>query len=572
MEALKRFFPYFKYLKYVWGRFALGLIFGVLFSLSSGLGLPIMAETVFPILFGNTENAPEWLCRIVETYFANDVSGGFLLLCSFGIPAMILIRVLSGWANGYYMNYAGISVVQQLQKDVFSKIQDIPFAFFNKNQTGEIIASVLNYPNEIRRVVVDMSNDIIKQPLTLIAAVSFLIYKSFTSESFSMAFIGVLTVPILIFPIRQIAKYLSKRSKQLVAVGETLNSLVIETVQSPLEVRAFNLEKRQKQRFAQLLDTFFTFTIKSVRSSLMISPSIEFISSIGFGIALYLGVKNGMQQEEFFALFIALYMAYGPIKRLGQMHGLLRQLEGPLKRLEHILKFENKSESAAKPSAEVKAMPEKVEGAIEFVNVSFAYEAELPVFDSLNCTIKKGAPFALSGKSGSGKSTLVNLILRFYDPTRGQILLDGTDVRDYDPSALREYIAYVPQMPLLFHDTIMENIRIGNPEASDESVIEAAKAANAFEFIEKLPESFATVIGEKGSTLSGGQRQRIAIARAFLKDVPIMIFDEATSALDEENKKIFKESIELLSKTKTVINIAHEESSMLGTINLNSNG
>ena len=572
MEALKRFFPYFKYLKYVWGRFALGLIFGVLFSLSSGLGLPIMAETVFPILFGNTENAPKWLCRIVETYFANDVSGGFLLLCSFGIPATILIRVLSGWANGYYMNYAGISVVQQLQKDVFSKIQDIPFAFFNKNQTGEIIASVLNYPNEIRRVVVDMSNDIIKQPLTLIAAVSFLIYKSFTSESFSMAFIGVLTVPILIFPIRQIAKYLSKRSKQLVAVGETLNSLVIETVQSPLEVRAFNLEKRQKQRFAQLLDTFFTFTIKSVRSSLMISPSIEFISSIGFGIALYLGVKNGMQQEEFFALFIALYMAYGPIKRLGQMHGLLRQLEGPLKRLEHILKFENKSESAAKPSAEVKAMPEKVEGAIEFVNVSFAYEAELPVFDSLNCTIKKGAPFALSGKSGSGKSTLVNLILRFYDPTRGQILLDGTDVRDYDPSALREYIAYVPQMPLLFHDTIMENIRIGNPEASDESVIEAAKAANAFEFIEKLPESFATVIGEKGSTLSGGQRQRIAIARAFLKDVPIMIFDEATSALDEENKKIFKETIELLSKTKTVINIAHEESSMLGTINLNSNG
>ena len=417
-----------------------------------------------------------------------------------------------------------------------------------------------------------MSNDIIKQPLTLIAAVSFLIYKSFTSESFSMAFIGVLTVPILIFPIRQIAKYLSKRSKQLVAVGETLNSLVIETVQSPLEVRAFNLEKRQKQRFAQLLDTFFTFTIKSVRSSLMISPSIEFISSIGFGIALYLGVKNGMQQEEFFALFIALYMAYGPIKRLGQMHGLLRQLEGPLKRLEHILKFENKFESAAKPSAEVKAMPEKVEGAIEFVNVSFAYEAELPVFDSLNCTIKKGAPFALSGKSGSGKSTLVNLILRFYDPTRGQILLDGTDVKDYDPSALRQYIAYVPQMALLFHDTIMENIRIGNPEASDESVIEAAKAANAFEFIEKLPESFATVIGEKGCTLSGGQRQRIAIARAFLKDVPIMIFDEATSALDEENKKIFKETIELLSKTKTVINIAHEESSMLGTINLNSNG
>ncbi|MAH08244.1 MAG: hypothetical protein CL961_01085 [Euryarchaeota archaeon] len=559
MEALKRFFPYFRYLKYVWGRFALGLIFGVLFSLSSGLGLPIMAETVFPILFGNTENAPKWLCRIVETYFANDVSGGFLLLCSFGIPATILIRVLSGWANGYYMNYAGISVVQQLQKDVFSKIQDIPFAFFKKSQTGEIIASVLNYPNEIRRVVVDMSNDIIKQPLTLIAAVSFLIYKSFTSESFSMAFIGVLTVPILIFPIRQIAKYLSKRSKQLVAVGETLNSLVIETVQSPMEVRAFNLEKRQKARFSQLLDTFFTFTIKSVRSSLMISPSIEFISSVGFGIALYLGVKNGMQQEEFFALFIALYMAYGPIKRLGQMHGLLRQLEGPLTRLESILNFEDNLKAGVKSKAIVKEIPDKIEGEIEFVNVSFSYEKGEAVFENLNFKIEKGKVFALSGKSGVGKSTLVNLILRFYEPTRGHILLDGENLAHFDPKEIRQKIAYVPQMPLLFNDSLMENIRIGNPNASDRDVIKAAKEANALEFIENSPNGFATIIGEKGSTLSGGQRQRIAIARALLKDSPILIFDEATSALDENNRDVFYEWIKKC-KDKSIIIIDHTKS------------
>ncbi|MAH39818.1 MAG: hypothetical protein CML08_00220 [Puniceicoccaceae bacterium] len=559
MEALKRFFPYFKYLKRVRGRFALGLIFGVFFSLSSGFGLPFIAEIIMPILFGDTEEAPDWLRRIVEIYFANDVSGGFLILCSLAIPLMILIRTLSGWANGYFMNYAGISVVQDLQKETFSKVQELPYAFFKENQTGEIIASILHYPNEIRRVVVDMSNDIIKQPLTLLSAVGFLIYKSFTSESFSVAFIGVLSVPVLIFPIRQIAKYLSKRSKQLVEVGERLNSLVIETVQSPIEVRAFNLEERQKNQFAQLLDKFFIFTIKSVRSSLMISPSIEFVSSIGFGFALYIGVKNGMQQEEFLALFLALYMAYGPIKRLGQMHGLMRQLEGPLIRLERILKFEAIQEIGIPQLQEIKAMPKKVFGSIKFVDLSFAYETEVPVLDGVNCTIEKGAPFILFGKSGSGKSTLVNLILRLFEPTQGQILLDGVNISDYGCSELRQQIAYVPQEPLLFHDTIMENIRFGDPKASDEAVINAAKEANAFEFIEKFPKGFATVIGEKGSTLSGGQRQRIAIARAFLKDAPIMLFDEATSALDIASRRNILAVCSDKSHSRIIIFITHDQ-------------
>ena len=189
-----------------------------------------------------------------------------MLLCSFLIPAMILLRVLSGWANGFFMNYAGIFVVQELQKDTFTKIQNLPYTFFKNNQTGEIIASVLNYPNEIRRVVVDMSNDIVKQPLTLLAAVSFLIYKSFVSESFFISVIGILTVPILVFPIRKIGQYLSKRSSQIVKEGESLNSLVIETIQSPVEIRAFNLEERQIGLFTDILSRIFRFTIKSIRT------------------------------------------------------------------------------------------------------------------------------------------------------------------------------------------------------------------------------------------------------------------------------------------------------------------
>ncbi len=559
MGSIKKFFPYFKYLKRVWLHFGLGIIFGIIFSLSSGLGLPLMAEIAFPILFDNSDQAPEWLRLVVEKYFSNNVTGGFLLLCSFLIPAMILVRVLSGWANGFFMNYAGIFVVQELQKDTFSKIQNLPYNFFKNNQTGEIIASVLNYPNEIRRVVVDMSNDIVKQPLTLLAAISFLIYKSFASESFFISVIGILTVPILVFPIRKIGQYLSKRSRQIVKEGESLNSLVIETIQSPVEIRAFNLEERQIGRFTDILNRIFRFTIKSIRTSLMISPSIEFVSSLGFGVALYLGVQNGMEQGEFFALFIALYMAYGPIKRLGQMHGLVRQIEAPLNRVDTILNLKEDVCYIDKDSSDINNLA--IQGQIEFKDVTFAYDDGLTVLDTVNFSLKKGSPLVISGKSGAGKSSLVNLILRLYEPSSGSIILDGKEIREYNPYVLRKSIAYVPQMPLLFKGTITENIRLGNLKATDSQVIKAAKDANAYEFIQRFKDGFDTVIGEKGSTLSGGQRQRIAIARAFLKNAPVMIFDEASSALDKKNKAIFNTCLENFAD-KYIVIIDHDKESL----------
>ena len=553
MHALHKFIPYYKYLLPVRGKFALGIFFGVIVSVTSGLGLPAISDMVIPILFGNEEKAPQWLRHIVEHYFANDVTGGFLILCSLAVPLMIFIRALSGWANGYYVNYAGLYMVQNLQKDIFSKIQCLPYAFFKENQTGEIIASVVNYPNEIRRVVVDMSNDIIRQPLTLLSAIGFVLYKSFESQSFFVSIIAMLSIPILIFPILQIAKYLAKRSKQLVSEGESMNSLVIETIQSPVEIRAFNLEDRQKNFFNKSIDKIFLFMSKSIRSSLMISPSIEFVSSLGFGLALYLGVQNGMNEGEFFSLFLALYFAYDPIKRLGQMHGMIRQLEAPLIRVDRILNLKESVQNTSNP----KSIKTPIEGIIEFKNVSFAYEDGIEVISGVNLTIQKGSPFAIIGRSGSGKSSFVNLLLRLYDPTFGSIKLDGVDIKDYGLNELRDQIAYVPQMPLLFKDTIMENIRIGNTQASDAQVIQAAKDANALEFIETFPNGFNTEIGEKGSTLSGGQRQRIAIARAFIKDAPILIFDEATSALDRKNKmKILNQVREM--KDKVFLFISHD--------------
>lgn len=553
MNQLKPFLPYYKYLKPVRWKFALGVLFGVIFSVSSGLGLPIMAETVFPILFGSPDKAPGWLKVIVEHWFDDDIQGGFLIMCCLFLPLMMGIRALSAVGNGYFMTYSGIYVVQAIQIAVFEKVQAMPMAFFQKYKTGELIASIMGYPAQIKGVVVDMSNDLVKQPLTLLSACSFLVYKSFVSESFFVSIIGLLSVPALVFPIRRIGIYVAKRSLQLVAEGESLSSATIESVQSPLEIRAYNLETTQVQRFVDRLKDIFRLSMKSTRMNLLISPSIEFVSACGIGLSLYLGVKSGMSQGEFLALIMALYMSYSPIKRLGNIHGQLKALEAPLNRLESVLA---EPDTVPEPVDPV-ALPGRVRGEIVFENVSFDYIADKPVLREVSVKINAGESVGLVGSSGAGKSSFVNLIPRFYDVSSGTIEIDGIDTRKLRLKDLRAQIAYVPQMPMLFNASVADNIRVGKADATDAEIQAAAEQANALEFVESLPNGFDTVLSERGNSLSGGQRQRIAIARAFLKDAPILILDEATSALDNQSDQLIQEALVRLAKNRTTLIIAH---------------
>ena len=267
-----------------------------------------------------------------------------------------------------------------------------------------------------------------------------------------------------------------------------------------------------------------------------------------------------MNQGEFLALGLALYMAYSPIKRIGAIQNRLKMLEAPLERLEAILYAEESVASPANPTP----MPQPLRGQITFENVNFAYLAEKPVLSNINVQINAGQSVGLVGKSGAGKSTFVNLVLRLYDPVQGRILLDGIDLRELDTKDLRQQIAYVPQMPLLFNASVADNIRIGNPDASDEAVHEAARQANALDVIESLPDGYETILSERGNSLSGGQRQRIAIARAFLKDAPILILDEATSALDNESDQLIRQALDRLTVGRTNLIIAHRMNSLEG--------
>ena len=253
------------------------------------------------------------------------------------------------------------------------------------------------------------------------------------------------------------------------------------------------------------------------------------------------------------ALAVALYMAYTPIKSLGKIHGSIKSLEAPLQRLEDILHAADTMPEPVNPQK----LPEVIQGRIEFDAVDFSYATGDPVLKAINTVIEPGESVGLVGQSGAGKSTFVNLIPRFYDVSCGCIRVDGIDVRQLSSKDLRAQIAYVPQMPLLFNASILENIRVGNPEADQAAVVMAAGQANALEFIESLPEGFDTVLSERGNSLSGGQRQRIAIARAFLKDAPILILDEATSALDNQSDKLIQEALTRLSDGRTTLIIAH---------------
>ena len=555
---LKKIIPYFRYLKPVWFKFFLGIAFGILYSVASGLGLPVMVEKVFPILFGNASETPTWLKGIADNFFEGQVDGGFLLVCCLAIPAVVLLRAIGFIGNGYYMAYAGISVIQSIQIDMYKKVQSLPLAFFNEYKTGEINAAVMGYPNQIKVAVVDTSNDLVIQPLTLVSAISFLIYKSFHNESFFMAVIGIASAPFIVFLIRRIGAYLATRSRQIVALSEKLASSVIENFQSPIEVRAYNLETKQINDFISKLRELFQLNLKSTRFSLFMSPSIEFISGLGIAFALFFGVRNGMGEGDFFALVIALYMIYTPIKRISAIQNKLKVLEAPLARLESILSTEVTICSPENPRPINKPFKED----ITFENVNFGYENGQTTLQNITTTIPFGETIGLVGESGAGKSTFANLVLRLYEPNQGRILFGETDIREYDIKELRELISLVPQSPILFNNSILENIRIGNPNASKEEIINAAKLANAHEFILKMENGYQTMISERGSSLSGGQRQRISIARAFLKDSPILILDEATSSLDNKADKEIKETLKNLCRGRTSLIITHRLSSL----------
>ena len=553
---MKQFLPYYRHLRAVKWPFLIGVACGLVYALASGVGLPMMTKVVFPVLFHSDAESSKpyevWMRSML-----GGISHDHLLLVScLWIPFVFLVRAVAGYSNSYLIQFSGLRVLEAIRTDLFVKLQTLPLSFFKKNRSGDLLARLMADTEILRQVIAQASSDLIKQPATLLSAFGFLVYLSFKDRSFFIALIALITVPVCVTVIRTAGKRLAARARMLQTSGGALTATLTESLQSSLEIRAYNLEDRQISQFRHRIRGILNLSLKVVKYRQAISPSIEVVAATGFSAALFFGVREGMKLEGFMTLGMALFMAYEPIKKLGMIHSLFRQGAAAIDRIEFIL-----LEPDTLPDPPTPQPLKTPQHSIRFDHLTFAYDHD-PVLRDITVEIPVGQVIALVGPSGAGKSTFANLIPRFYDPQAGAITVDGIDLRAFSKHDLRRAIAIVPQMPSLFVGSIAENILVGRLDASEAEVMAAARKAHADAFIRALPDGYQTQVGERGDQISGGQRQRIAIARAFLRDAPILILDEATSALDTESEAMVQLALAELVKGRTTFIIAHRFSTI----------
>ncbi len=538
---MKTFYPYFHYLKPVARIFVVALLFGLLFGVSSGFGIPFMTQKVFPMIF-------------------DDEAEGLSILMLVGVASLIplafAVRGISGFLNTYLINLCGIRVLEAIRADIFAKYQALPLGFLQKRSSGDLVSRCLADTNAVQLTITNVANDLIKQPLTLLGAIGYLTYASLQSREVFFLLVCMAIIPICIVPIRIFGKKMLKRSRQAQIQLGGMTGFVSENLRSAREIRAFNLEDRQRERFREQIQKLLTFQLKLVKYKKGMPPVVEVVASFGLALAFLYAYQAGLTLGVFLPLFIALYMCYDPVKKLGMMQNQLQKGRGALERLDEIMR-----EPVTIRDPESPREIGRLTGDVVFAGVSFAYD-QVPVLRDITVHLPQSQVYALVGPSGAGKSTFANLIPRFFDPTEGAVRIDGIDIREMRLKDLRSNIAVVSQDPVLFDDTIVNNILIGRPGASRDNVLRAAENAYAREFIEALDHGFETDVQESGTRLSGGQKQRIALARAFLKDAPILILDEATSALDSESEEKIKDALRRLVQGRTVLMIAHRFSTL----------
>lgn len=535
------------------------ILLGLVYSVASALGVPFLIGKVLPAAFGDAATRaqpllvfPDWTgWEPLRLPAGREVAFAVLFL-----PTVFVLRGLAQWGANVSVNLAGLRVIDSVRGAVFARIQRLPVAFFSRMPTGDILQRLTTDVQSVRLVLVDVTNDIIIQPLMLVFATTAVALTCLSLPEGWKFLLCLGATPVSVFLVRTVGRALRRRAQLAAERLARLNSIFIENLQSPREVRAYNLEARELARYKVLADDALRVNSRIARYDKALSPLLEVIAACGVALAVWVGADIGLGLPNLLLIVTALYMAYEPVKKLGRVSNLLRIAEVGMRRLSVIL--EAHDDLPERPDA---APLGAVRGGLRLESVSFRYGDEA-VLREVTLDIPAGQSVALVGPSGGGKSTLVNLIPRFHDPSSGRILLDGRDLRDLRLAELRGAIALVSQEPVLFDDTVRENIRLGRPGASDAEVEEAARLAGALDFIRALPQGMDTPVGQRGSSLSGGQRQRVAIARAFLKDAPVLLLDEATSALDTETERAIQASLNQLMRGRTTLIVAHRLSTI----------
>jgi subfamily B ATP-binding cassette protein MsbA len=505
--------------------------------------------------FGATDGALPFLVqRIIDDVFTRRDQDALTYLPGL-ILALFAFRGLMNFGQSYFNDYVGLRIINDVRNALNRHFQSLSVSFFYRHPTGTLITRVSSDVQLLRYAITDALASFMKDSVSLTALVIVAFLKDWVLAT--MAFV---VFPASVLPVMKLSRRIKRFTRRGQIRSGLLTALLQESIQGNRIVKAFGMEKYEDERFQRENWRVFKQSLRASRIKAVVAPSMEMLASLGIvGVVWYGGwsvVAGGRTQGEFMAFMAAMFLMYGPFKGLARTYTAVHQGLAGAERVFEIL--DEAPEIRDKADAQV-ARP--FAQSIGFHNVSFAYK-ESAVLKGVNLRIEAGQMVALVGMSGVGKSTLVDLIPRFYDVREGSVTVDGVDVRDLTVTSLRAQIGIVTQHTFLFNDTIRNNIAYGDPGRRMEDIIAAAKAANAHDFISTLPQGYDSVIGEMGMQLSGGQRQRLAIARALLKNAPILILDEATSSLDAESERLVQDALETLMATRTTIVIAHRLSTI----------
>lgn len=474
---------------------------------------------------------------------------------------VFFLKGLFTYGESVLMAFVGHRVIADVQKDFFNVLIQADLKFYQKRQTGDLVSRFMNDIGRLNNAVTGTLSSIGKDLLTLI----FFVIVMF-DEDWKLASVVFFILPIAILPVVIIGRKMRKTSTKVQEHTSDLTILLTQAFQGVRLVKSYCMEAYEKSKMGEVIESVFNRTLKGVRTKAVSHPVMEFLGGIAIAVVILYGgsevIKGNHTPGAFFTFITALIMSYEPLKRLANLNANLQEQLAAADRVFTLM--EHKNEIIEQPNAKDLVV---TKGAAAFKNVSFSYDDEkesTSVLQQISLTLKPGQRAALVGPSGGGKSTLMNLIPRFFDVNKGQITIDDQDTRYVTLDSLRHAIALVSQEVVLFDDTIAANIGFGHPDAPLEDIKKAAKAAAAHDFINSLPNGYDTFVGEQGMRLSGGQRQRLSIARAFLKDAPILLMDEPTSALDSESEEKIQSALELLMKGRTTLTIAHRLATVRG--------
>jgi subfamily B ATP-binding cassette protein MsbA len=507
--------------------------------------------------WGNLDRWPAFLREPLEAFlFGRPPLEALGRLCLLLVLAFVA-KNLFDYGQSFLMNSVEQGVVRDLRNRLYAHLHSLSLSFFHGERTGILASRVVNDVQYVRSALAAGISNVIKETLVLLAALFWVFWASW-----QLALIALLVLPPTVGLIVWIGKRMRRRSETMQERMADLQAVLYETLANIRVVKSFHAERYEVGRFARENDAFYRAFLRLRRMGDAAAPLTESLMIGVAALVLWFGgrqifVAHTLEPHNFFLFVIALLSMMSPLKRLSNVNSIVQEGLAAAGRVFALL--DTPASIADRPTAT--AAPGFARE-IRFEDVSFRYGDGPPVLDGVNLVFRKGETVALVGPSGAGKSTLVDLVARFHDPTAGRITLDGVDLRDRTLESVRGLYGVVPQETILFRDTLLHNIAYGRPDADPAAVAEAARAANAHAFIARLPDGYATVIGERGVTLSGGERQRVALARAVFKDPPILVLDEATSSLDSESEALVQEAFERLRAGRTAIVIAHRLSTV----------